>query len=356
MNTVSQLSEGKQGHSERALEQLPPRTQIRLMRQIALDALSAYDLPPLRLTLIAHMFNTTFRVDTATGQRYMLRINRAGAPTVESVGAELDWLIALRRDTPLEVPAPVPARSGAHVQVASTPNLAQPYVCVLFRWLPGRRLRSGLTPEHMERVGGLMASLQEHASHWGPPPGFARGRVDWPVDAASGMADPFAPKVIAYIHRLVAETLSLAEAEQVTSALARVAEVGRVLGHGPDAVGPIHADLHYGNLLFAKGTVRAIDFDDCGFGPYLYDPAVMLSAIQGWDGYPALRQGLLQGYRRLRPLPAEHEAYLDVYIALRQLQDALWVLETPTHPAIHEDWAALARRSLEPVPDLLGGL
>jgi Ser/Thr protein kinase RdoA (MazF antagonist) len=116
----------------------------------------------------------------------------------------------------------------------------------------------------------------------------------------------------------------------------------------------IHADLHYGNLLFEGRTVRAIDFDDCGFGPLLYDPAVMLSAILDWGEYPALRAALLEGYRRVRPLSAEHESYLDTFIALRQMQDAMWVLEWRKHPAIRSDWAALARRCLSPVAGLLG--
>src|SRR4029453_18227311 len=60
--------------NERAFERLPRRTQIRLLRQLAGVALAAYDLPPARVTLLAHLFNTTFRVDTATEERYVLRI------------------------------------------------------------------------------------------------------------------------------------------------------------------------------------------------------------------------------------------------------------------------------------------
>jgi Ser/Thr protein kinase RdoA (MazF antagonist) len=330
-------------------------------------ALAAYDLPPVRLTLLAHRFNTTFRVDTA-GQRYVLRINRAGTPTVESVGAELAWLAALRRDTPLEVPAPVATRAGPLLTVASTPDLFRPYICVLFRWLPGQCLRHGLAPRHMERVGQLMARLQNHAARWELPQGFTRGRVDCPVEAARWLPDPFAPEVITSIRTLVAATLSEAEAVQVTAILERVRAAEQALGisevnwqtqggrlpqRGQSTFGLIHADLHYYNLLFARGTVRAIDFDDCGFGPLLYDPAVMLSAILGWAEYPALRAGLLAGYRRVRPLSAEHEALLDTFIALRRVQDALWVLEWRKHPALGDDWAAQARQALAPLTALL---
>jgi Ser/Thr protein kinase RdoA (MazF antagonist) len=119
--------------------------------------------------------------------------------------------------------------------------------------------------------------------------------------------------------------------------------------------------LHFRNVLFAGGAVRAIDFDDCGFGPLLYDPAVMLSELHGDWGeaeYEALRAGLLAGYRRVRPLSEEHEAYVDTFIALRRLQDALWVLEwrkhtASKHTAIRGDWAGQARRAMAPVGGLL---
>lgn len=353
--TLGQPQGQIEGSPDRAevLEQFHRRTQIRRMRELAEAALTAYDLPRTRLTLLAHLFNTTFRVDTATGQRYVLRIHRAGTPTVETVSAELAWLAALRRDTPLDVPSPVPTTAGTLLTVAATPRLPRPHICVLFRWLPGRLLRRGLTPHHLERIGELRARLQDHAVRWGPPSGFARGRVDSPIEAARWLPNPFAPEVLTDIHTLVADTLSEAEAAQVTAVLARVRAVERALGQGPDTFGLVHADLHYGNLLFAGGAVRPIDFDDCGFGPWLYDPAVMLRPLLGREAYPALRAALLSGYRRVRPLPAEHEAHLDTFIALRQVQDAIWVLGSRRHPAIADDWATHARQYLASLPALL---
>jgi len=349
---------------ERDFGRLSRRAQIARFRQLAEVALATYDLPPVRLTLLAHLYNTTFRVDTASGQRYMLRIHRSGTPTVESVGAEMAWLAALRRDTRLEVPAPVPTRAGALLTVAATPGVPRPHICALFRWMPGRLMRRRLSPLHLERVGELMAHLHDHALQWAPPmsypPLIARGRVDWPIEAAEGQPDPFAPEIVESIHALVAHSLSAAEADQVRVALEQVRAVEQALlaeqAHGVTNFGLIHAGLHYGNLLFARGTVRAIDFDDCGYGPLLFDPAVMLSAILEWEHYPALRAGLLAGYRRVRPLSAQHEAYIDTFIALRQMQDVLWMLEPEVlHPALGGDSAATARHALALLPGLLAG-
>ena len=173
-----------------------------------------------------------------------------------------------------------------------------------------------------------------------------RGRVDYPVKSAQWEDDPLAPHTVAGIHTLVAESLSEAEAAQVTSILVWVRAVEEELGRGADVFGLIHADLHYFNLLFGGGVVRAIDFDDCGFGYLLYDFAVMLNELLDRANYSALRAGLLAGYRRVRVLSAEREACIDAFIALRQVQDALWALEERTHPAIGEDWAEDVRRQL----------
>lgn len=331
---------------EREMALLPRRAQIRLMRRLAEAAVAEYDLPPVRLTLMAHLFNTTFRVDTSTGESYVLHIHRSGTPTVETVRSELEWLAAIRRDTALEVPIPMATRSGSLLTVSEVPGVVAPHICVLLGWLPGKQIRRGLTPEHLERVGELMAQLQNHGAQWERPEGFVRGRVDYPVKSAQWEDDPLAPHIVARIHDMVAESLSEAEAAKVTSILEGVRAVEEKLGRGADVFGLIHADLHYFNLLFEGGVVRAIDFDDCGFGYVLYDFAVMLNELLDWEDYTVLRAGLLAGYRRVRGLTVEHEACIDAFIALRQVQDALWVLEERTHTAIGEDWEADVRTRL----------
>jgi Ser/Thr protein kinase RdoA (MazF antagonist) len=62
-----------------------------------------------------------------------------------------------------------------------------------------------------------------------------------------------------------------------------------------------------------------------------------LSELRHRADYLALETALLAGYRRIRPFPVQHEAYLDTFVALRELQIMLWRLEMREHPAFH-DW------------------
>ena len=101
--------------------------------------------------------------------------------------------------------------------------------------------------------------------------------------------------------------------------------------------------------------MRAIDFDDCGWGHFAYDLTVVLSELRERPDYAALRAGLLRGYRAVRPLPAEHVRYLEVFHGLRLLQLTLWFLEQRDHPAF-PDWETDVREGLAEMGTLVGRL
>jgi Ser/Thr protein kinase RdoA (MazF antagonist) len=101
------------------------------LRRLALRALEAYDLAEPRLKAIIHETNTTFRVDAADGSLYVLRIHAPLARTAAAVQSELLWLAAIRRDTDLTVPEPIPTRSGELLTIADAEGVPEPRVCVL---------------------------------------------------------------------------------------------------------------------------------------------------------------------------------------------------------------------------------
>jgi Ser/Thr protein kinase RdoA (MazF antagonist) len=134
----------------------------------------------------------------------------------------------------------------------------------------------------------------------------------------------------------------------------RVRTSQQQLGQGPDAFGLIHGDLHQENYLFHNGRVGAIDFDDCGYGYYTYDLAVTLVNLTPREGMLELRDGLLAGYRSVRPLPAEHEQAIDSFMDFRDLQMMIWNLEMRNHPAFRDSWKANVRSMLEYLKELVG--
>ena len=338
---------------------LQRRGQLGRLARLARGALAAYGVSAARLTPLRHEHNTAFRVDAADGARYALRLHRPGQHTAGAIGSELRWLSALRRDTALGVPEPVPARDGALLTRATAAGVPEERRCVLFRWLDGRFLERGLTTSNLARVGAFTAQPHEHTARWTPPDDFVRSRVDH-LTAEARRATPLTPCAArarapddeiaraeaARAARLVAALCSPGDAATVEAAIDRVWATLRDLGTGPDCFGLIHADLHQENYLFARGEVRAIDFDDCGWGHHLFDLAVTLIEIRHLPHYPARRSALLAGYRSVRPLPAAHERHLDTFFALRHLQLLLWALESRDHPAFRERWRAWAADEL----------
>ncbi|MEV7807090.1 phosphotransferase [Microbispora sp. NPDC088329] len=327
-------------------EALSRAGRTRRLAALARTALSAYDVPVARLTAMAKGFNTTFRVDGADGRRYVLRVQRPGGPSPEMVRSEALWLRALRRDTALAVPEPVPTRTGDLLTVAEHAEVPAARSCVLYHWVDGRFLDTALTTAHLRRVGAFTAHLHLHSAGWTAPAGFTRGRVDAVTEPGRRTAAP--PQEEAeQAARLVERVHSAAGAEIVRTVTDRVRRVRDALGRGPGAYGLIHGDLHQENYLFHRGEVRAIDFDDCGYGHFVYDLAVTAGELAHLPHAADLRAALLAGYRAVRPLPASHEDAIGDFTALRRLQLTLWVLEERAQPMFRDDWRERVARGLE---------
>jgi Ser/Thr protein kinase RdoA (MazF antagonist) len=347
-----------------AFASLSRRGQLRRLRRLGRAALARYGVEDARLTLQRYEQNTTFRVE-AGDRPYLLRINRPRVHTADTIGFEMAWLSALRRDTDLRVPEPVAARDGSFVVAARDAGVPEPHICVLLRWLDGRFIDERLAPAHLWRVGALTGRLQEHAATWTPPPGLLRPRVDTLTNEAK--VDSIAPSAtVARDHdlptpedgtralQLVDTLVSAHDAAMFEKALEVVWVSTRALAKDTGAFGLIHGDLHYENVLFDRGEAGAIDFDDCGWGFYLYDLAVTLSELEGRPHYAELRNALLDGYAQVRSLPEEHAIHLSAFLALRRMQLLLWVLQSRDHAAFRDKWQAWARNELDAIAAVVG--
>ena len=166
---------------------LSNRQQIARLRHLAGQVLGAYPLVAPELRFVAHGENTTFRVDAMVAggpDRFLLRVHRPARhgrrlDSAAAIGSELDWLTALRADTGLSVPEPVRTTNGKLTTAAASPDVPEPRVCSLLRWMDGRVHSSVPRLVHLRRLGSTMARLHNHAGQWCPPPGFARIRWDW---------------------------------------------------------------------------------------------------------------------------------------------------------------------------------
>jgi Ser/Thr protein kinase RdoA (MazF antagonist) len=302
----------------RPYDSLTPRGKLRRLRQLAPIALTHYDIPDPQLVFLSQGDNLIFRVDAH--DRFVLRIHISKRHSPAMLASELVWLAALRQDTRLLVPTPVYTLQGTLVADVADACVPERYSCVVFRWLPGRHKFTSIRPADFYQIGSLMAQLHRLSERYVIPPGFTRPRWDW--EAVCGEASSLWQKGPS-----VFSAHDLALLQQVATRLRSKMDS---LGEASHVFGLIHSDLNLSNLLFSKGSVAAIDFEECAWGYYLSDIAVTLYQIERLGAHvQTLRAAFFEGYEAVRSLPEGYEQQLDSFMLLRTLDLVAGILDWP---------------------------
>ena len=266
-------------------------------------------------TLINHSENHTYRVVRPDGHKTVLRVHRPHYQSAQTIESELTWLGALRRDTALPVPRPLPGRDGRLLQTIMTADGERR--AVLFAHEPGTEP----TPDDdlgglFETLGRFSAIAHAHAQSFTPPRDFSRQ-----VWTSGAILDPDGLwgdwRASPGVSGMVAQQLG-----QLDIALRR--DLARY-GRGSDRFGLIHADMRLANLLVDNGNVTLIDFDDCGFCWFMYDFAAAVSFFEDSPKLPELRRRWLDGYTAVRPLSSSDVAMLDAMVLLRRMALLAWI-------------------------------
>jgi hypothetical protein len=288
--------------TKRGFSELSRLAQVKVMRTVAGRVLSEYRLDVRRITLLEHGYNTTFRVDTADGRKFALRINVNSRRSRENMNAEVAWIGALDRDTDLSVAAPLANRDGGYVTTVSSVELGRDVHAGVFSWLPGRDVGHSPTPEKARAMGRAMATLHVHAAAWDLPAG-----ADLPTLAGAFWNLP---------DRLDDSHLVLAPSELslVRQAVGIVSTVAARIVDGP--MRPLHADIHAWNVKWDRGRLSVLDFDDSGFGMPVQDLAVSTYYLRPAND---LVEALREGYAEVAELPRITEDDFEALVAQRNL-------------------------------------
>ena len=301
------------------------------LRNLATEALAQYEIDVREFQTLLHLENTTFRV-AGKDKQYVLRVNRPYHRTEAEIRSEAMWLEAICRETDLVVPKPVPNREGDVVSKAGAPGLPEERCCILFEWVEGQFYRNRLSPVALERVGRFTAQLHEHAILFDPPDDFVRHNVEFGSEDKPGEMQ----RLLAKGYQEGAAIFAPHDLATFTLARHHLQTAIDGIGEGRETFGLIHADLHHGNCLFYEDEVRAIDFDDCGWGHFVYDLAVTQWYLQAQPDFPALCEAHLTGYRAVRPLPDEQLALLPTFTAARTLLMAVYMAGRADNPKLRE--------------------
>lgn len=301
-----------------------PDEQAARLQVLAKAALVHWDLGPCELKLIKFRENAVFAVVTRNGERYALRVHRAGYHTDAELRSELQWMLALQASG-FDVPQIVLARNGSSFLAVRHAEVPEPRQVDVFNWIEGTQLGSvgddvaadaGQLPEMFHTIGRLAARLHNHAAGWEMPADFTRHA--WDAEGLVG-EQPFWGR----FWELAA--LLPEQRELVVRARDRLRTDLASLSKAPEVYGLIHADFAPENLLIDGDRIRLLDFDDAGFGWHLFEIATTLYFHTGQDYYASIREATISGYRTERPLSDEQLALLPMFLAARGFTYLGWV-------------------------------
>jgi Ser/Thr protein kinase RdoA (MazF antagonist) len=283
------------------------------------------------VTLVHHRENAVFRVDDpADGRSWALRVHRAGYRTTPEIRSELAWMAALR-EAGIPTPRARPGVDGDPLQAVAVDD-GDPLQVDVLGWIEGRSLDvDGDTADVYRLVGRSSALIQQHGRSWTPPAGFTR--PTWDVDALIG------PRAL-WGNYADLSALSGAQVDLMHRAAAVVRRRLDAFGRGPDRFGLTHGDLMPDNVLVADGVPYVIDFDDGGYGWYLYDLATLLAFKVADPGFALVGDAWVDGYRTIAPLPDDHVHEVDVLVMARMLLGLGW-MHTRRETAMARDFTAM---------------
>jgi homoserine kinase type II len=235
--------------------------------------------------IAAGTINSNFELVTERG-RWFVRVNEGKTrEDVEWEGALVAALAA--RGLPAPVPLPLLVHRRLLVSV--------------FAWRDGvHRAPAQVSVADARAVGGALATMHE-----------------------AGLALPASMRRVSiYDHAHLRDRFESFRASDDPALARAIAVIGAELAWLEEQApvraaathGIIHGDLFRDNVLFEDGTITAIlDFEQASGGSLAYDLAVAINDW-AWAGgpRPAIRDALIAGYERVRPLPAPDRAALSV--------------------------------------------
>lgn len=283
--------------------------------------------------------------------KIIVRVHRPNYHSAQEIASEIAWINALRQDSTIKIPAPLPLDDGSYIasfEDEGHENERQTRHLVAFEFMAGSEpsVDDSLTTG-FEMLGKISAQLHGHASQWQTPEDFIR--KSWTFETSFGdhplWGDWRHALGLEKEDKVVLETLCKKLEKQLT-----------LYGATPDRFGLVHADLRLANLLVDQDSLSVIDFDDCGFSWFMYDFASAISFYEDSPHIPDLITAWLKGYRTVRPLNQEHEAMIPTFILFRRLLLTAWIAtHSETETAIEAGLEAYTKGTVRLAQQYLEG-
>ena len=287
--------------------------QIAELTEFATDVLGQYGMTAKTIECVNHGHNTTFKFVAGDDQTYALRVSTTSTKWPEHIWAESQWLLELKREGSISAPLPI-------LNLQGEPNANQYFFyqgsnldVIVYPWIEGEIVEDDPSNENIFALGQAMAKLHQLSLGW-EPTGYANF-LD--VDRAlmvrrDNLFEIRHESISEELYKLLEDLRDQSEKlfEQLKERFDRQL---------------IHADLHFGNILFNGDHMTILDFDDAGIGSRLQDIAISIFYLRKDREH---EKHLLEGYASVAPLPEFEPWELELLITNRQLVLLNFLFET----------------------------
>ena len=238
--------------------------------------------------------------------RFILRLSHSLRHSQDQICGEVDWINYLYAG----------GVNVARALLSERGNLVEPvddgqggeFLCTAFTWASGEHMgRRHLCDQMFANYGRLLGKMHALAKTYTVPnPSWKRPEWDTPENIP---VDKWFP----------------AELSPAFGKYTPLAAHLAALPRDADSYGMIHQDAHPGNFFVDdKFNITLFDFDDCVYGHFIYDLAMVLFYTSPWDKDPAAFTArfmpvFLGGYREENRLDPVWLKELPNYMKLREI-------------------------------------
>lgn len=300
---------------------------VEQLRNVVINSLAQWGFSPsASVSLLTVSENATFQIINADKTRYVVRVHRPHYHTQEEIESELLWIDSLRAAQVVVTPKPIPLVNGG--TIAKFEQDGDSRHMVAFEFMPGEEPSTETAlSAGFRQLGAITAQLHNHTINWTLPERFTR--KTWNFDTTIGASPHWG-------HWETCPELTPDDKELLSESVAIIKTKLDDFGCGPERFGLIHADLRLANLLADNDRLAVIDFDDCGFGWYVYDFASAISFIEEDPQVPELLQAWVSGYKDVAELSEADEKMIPIFIMLRRIMLTAWLNTHSETPTAHE--------------------
>jgi len=165
-------------------------------------------------------------------------------------------------------------------------------------------------------LGKLAGRLHRFSSQWSAPDGFTRHH--WNLEGLVGEQPVWG-------RFWENDRLTEEQRELIIKAREIVRAALTEFGQTEQNYGLIHADFLPENVMIDGDDLQLIDFDDAGYGWYMFELATSLFVHLGEPHFDEVLGAYVEGYRTEHVLPDEDLAYLPIFIMARLFTYLGWM-------------------------------